>query len=370
MASHTTQHEVSENTLQTNKDILASLCTKADLDGNQEVKACLRAYNITASLRSLKTNLNKFTKDALLKTLMFLHLQSEGTQWKNLLKHDVVNEVICRIQNLLCDTCGICGIEFATKLEEKLLLKCKLCGQNTHLPCLQKILGTKYHDDITSEEVLRVINPLGLQGLHYLCLSCSDSTIPKTTLPNSKNNGSPDDVTQKTIGTNTRQRDDEENSSHVVDNVDNNKTVDNPIGSVDKNGCKSSDALEKTWRERNDLCKLFLAGKCPNGISGKNCQEFHPRVCNRYRKNGSHTKYGCGLGNACKFFHPNICPNSMKSRTCYNSECSHRWHLPKTKRIAPAHTHTVLGQVVILECINVTVIFMITIFLLIIEWKN
>ena len=34
------------------------------------------------------------------------------------------------------------------------------------------------------------------------------------------------------------------------------------------------------------------------------------------------------------FYHPVICPNSLKSRKCLNSECTFKWHLPHTTRVA------------------------------------
>ena len=97
----------------------------------------------------------------------------------------------------------------------------------------------------------------------------------------------------------------------------------------------SPDSTVEAWRERTDLCTLFLQGNCPHGISGKNCPNFHPHICNRYRKNGCHPRYGCQLENACKHFHPIICPNSLRSHTCYTLECKFRWHLPRTRRNVP-----------------------------------
>ena len=93
------------------------------------------------------------------------------------------------------------------------------------------------------------------------------------------------------------------------------------------------------WRERTDLCSLFLEGICPHGITGKKCSNFHPRVCNAYRKNGGNSKYGCKKGNNCERFHPKVCPSSLKSRTCYNENCRFKWHLPRTIRVPQNKKH-------------------------------
>ena len=318
MATETPQPEDDGHQSLKNEDILATLCTKADLERNIEVRDCLRAYKLDAQLKTHRTAFNKFTKDVLIKTLLFLNAAPEGNNWNSLLKSNIANELICRIQNLLLDKCGVCGCDFATALEEKLLLICEICGQNMHTPCLQNLLGGKYHENITRDEVLCLINPLGVQGFHYLCSTCSNSTIPKNSLQTMENAC----ITIKNNPMNLANSD--------IPNIDLTTTH----GDGNTSNALSNSACDKTWRERPDLCSLFLQGTCPNGISGKNCANFHPRVCNRYRKNGSHPKYGCSLGNACKLYHPDICPNSMKSHTCYNSDCSYRWHLPRTKRIA------------------------------------
>ena len=81
------------------------------------------------------------------------------------------------MQNLLIDNCGQCGLDFATSVEEPLLLKCELCGQNMHNKCLRKILGEKYCEEITSEQVKSLLNPFGLKGFHYMCSSCSKANL-------------------------------------------------------------------------------------------------------------------------------------------------------------------------------------------------
>ena len=296
---------------------------KADIDDNKEVRDCLRAYKLNSQTKTLEASFKKFNKGVLIKTLIFLNVKNDISNYN---RGKVVTELICRIQNLLLDECGMCGEQYATAMDEKLLLQCKLCGQNAHLKCLKTLLGEKFHDDLTSDCVSNLINPLKLDGLHYLCGSCSSSTIPSQDIGESH-------ITKKLSTVNL---DNEEQSGQHDKGLknspahgDNDNSLHEGLGDL-----ATHEEKDKPWRDRTDLCTLFLQAKCPHGITGKQCKNFHPHVCNRYRKNGNHHKYGCSKGNACTFYHPNICPNSLKSHRCLNNECGYRWHLPRTIRVA------------------------------------
>ena len=309
-----TPMETSSEINEANNNILADLIVKADADENsKEVRDCLRAYKLGNHTKTLEAAFNKFKRAPLIKTLGFLNIKHD--KMEKYKKQEIITELICRIENLLLDKCGMCGNQFATALNEKLLLQCKLCGQNAHLECLKELLGESYHSDLTHEDVSRLINPLGLDGLHYLCDSCSNSTIPSESGLNA--------------GSKSQNAED---SSVIADgtNQQTDRTSDN--AAVLKNAVVHEEN-NKPWRDRSDLCALFLQSKCPHGITGKQCENFHPRVCNQYRKNGNHPKYGCRKGNACNYYHPDICPNSMKSHTCLNHKCVYRWHLPHTIRV-------------------------------------
>ena len=304
-------HTNENGQLPTNEEILAALIAKADLeDAGNEVRDCLRTYKLNATEKAQRNALNKFAKDTLIKTMQFLNANNKNLS--SMLKSNIAIELTCRIQNLLLETCGICGIDFATSLEEPLLLQCELCGQNIHTQCLKKLLGNKFYEGITPKEVKLLLNPFGLQGIHYLCNSCSKATIPQ----------------------NFHTEDDESN----LDNLNNAMLTHDQAHPEDTDVINQHNlnTNEGSWRERSDLCTLFLQGTCEHGISGKNCEHFHPHVCTRYRKNGTHPKYGCRLNNACKDYHPAICPNSLKSHTCYNSDCKYKWHLPRTARATPS----------------------------------
>ena len=319
--------KVDGNGPSTNEDILAALCAKADLEENKDIRDCLRAYKLHASEKVCKTALNKFSKDVLIKTLIFLNAAEK--HWNTIVKSIILNELVCRIQNLLLDNCGLCGGKFATHLDEPSLLPCELCGQNIHKPCLINLLGEKYHENITSADVKSLVNPFQLKSFHYLCSSCSSTTIPSDNLKNTEvNKGDSMTLVDTTLLSNSNEVGGQGNGTPSLSN--------NATAKGHTLTSQGNDRSSEQWRERNDLCPLFEEGKCPYGISGKNCNYHHPHVCNRYRKNGTHPKYGCNLGIGCKDFHPYICPNSLKSHKCFNQNCTYKWHLPRTMRIAPS----------------------------------
>ena len=83
---------------------------------------------------------------------------------------------------------------------------------------------------------------------------------------------------------------------------------------------------------------MLQLGKCPHGVTGKTphnglseCNNFHPKRCNKFVRNGTNKKYGCRRGDRCMFFHPKPCPSSVSDKSCYDKECT-LTHLVGTKR--------------------------------------
>ena len=52
-----------------------------------------------------------------------------------------INSLICRIQNLLPDSCNLCGSEYCVKRNEISLISCEICGQGSHNVCVFEKLG-------------------------------------------------------------------------------------------------------------------------------------------------------------------------------------------------------------------------------------
>ena len=89
--------------------------------------------------------------------------------------------------------------------------------------------------------------------------------------------------------------------------------------------------LEKSY---GAICDHYTKDTCAFGISGKGCESYHPKMCRRFVKFGSHGKRGCSKGTSCLYFHPKLCNKSLKpisQRVCTNQSCRY-FHLPRTKR--------------------------------------
>ena len=70
------------------------------------------------------------------------------------------------------DTCQICNEEYVSRINDLPFLACEICGQEVHKQCYRKLLN------ITQDSEKVTFNTLNLPGIHYLCKSCEDSTIP------------------------------------------------------------------------------------------------------------------------------------------------------------------------------------------------
>ena len=146
-------------------DILGELCNKSP---DEQVRNVLRAYPHGVALSIQKAAINKFKKDELIATLQFLRIPDQEVYNKPQLVHNV----IVRIQNLFPDTCGLCKEEYCIRLEDDPLLSCEVCGQGSHDSCIKNILGESENSSLDSTTVRKMIIPLDLAGIHYLCMSC------------------------------------------------------------------------------------------------------------------------------------------------------------------------------------------------------
>ena len=83
----------------------------------------------------------------------------------------------------------------------------------------------------------------------------------------------------------------------------------------------------------DEICPLLLEGKCPHGISGKQCEYKHKNLCYKYSSFGTKDMHraGCRFGKDCRYLHPTLCKNSVVMKMCLNKKCTYA-HLRYTKR--------------------------------------
>ena len=111
---------------------------------------------------------------------------------------------------------------------------------------------------------------------------------------------------------------------------------------------KSVDVATTKIQATKPVCKKFVKGTCPHGISGKSlvggniCKYEHPKRCKSYCKFGPRHRFGCSKGTECSLLHPALCKSSVNTRTCYTLDCKFT-HLKGTRRrkTSPTNSPTV-----------------------------
>ena len=78
-------------------------------------------------------------------------------------------------------------------------------------------------------------------------------------------------------------------------------------------------------------CRFYRNGTCKHGVSGRNCEFEHPKMCEKLLKHGTRQPHGCNQGRKCEKFHPKMCPTSINKQECFDSKCRLR-HVRGTKR--------------------------------------
>lgn len=302
------------------RDIIAGLCVDAPSD---QVRDTLRNYDCTLDLKQNKTKYKKTNKQELVDTLNFLGVKNQDQRTKPTCVHNL----ICRIENLLPDTCSICKEDYKVGYLDTPLLSCEDCGQGSHNKCILDKLGVEEaeQESYTPDDASRKINPAGLPGIHYLCGRCSTEHIP------SKETGllrrrapeaipGPEAETQEV--TQTESQDGQEEGENEASNETPTPKRNDDTGASAKN----DSSAKKT-------CHYYQKGTCRHGVSGKGCSYAHPKPCSKLIKHGNKAPHGCTLSRAqCDKFHPKMCPSSLSRGECITTNCTMR-HVTGTKML-------------------------------------
>ena len=349
--------------------ILAGIC----LDATPELKEVINLYDPKNGTDKHFAEFSKCGKKDLQAALEFLNVKKE---WKQYKKENVVEELICRIQNLLPSRCDTCGKPYVTTKEQLPLLPCEICGNDVHRDCMAISLGIDAQE-LTNEIVRQTLNPFGFPGLHYICHMCRPTTIPSKTYGMTKHaiksiekkNAKPDQIKNRAgsvVETNQTKApsqnsqiinvDDETIHSSQIptsSNGDPPSMLSNPSVDLKKQvsfdvdlkkqvsfdestGRDPSEEDSEGWKTiKPNVCRNFLKGDCRHGMSGKSngtCKFLHLKMCNKLLKHGTKEGLGCDKGKNCENFHPKMCSMSLAKGECFNKSCKLK-HVKGTRRV-------------------------------------
>ena len=312
-----------------NSSILTGLIEEAE-SASHDVKNCLKSYCLNTSTKQLRSMFHNTKKPVIVETLKFL--KAANRDWNDYTKEACLLELICRVQNLLIDKCQFCNQHYAVSKNEESLLQCSLCGQGVHMECLKSLLGEAFSEtQLTPKDVQELINPYNINSLKFMCLECSNTTLPQSSdgLKKSVAKKSTSPITTiKVVDAEVQQGDCTESINQITVSID-----------------RDTNTEQKTQERPSpdpplvspEDCKLYRIGQCPHGISGKTevdgfrCKFTHRKRCRKFCKFGTKHKYGCKNGNNCDYFHPVLCKYSVQRGLCTNLECKFA-HLKGTKR--------------------------------------
>ena len=119
------------------EQLIAELCVDAP---TETIKVCLRQYQYGRTIMKIQSSLSKSKLDDLIETGKYLKIKYQP---EDLLKADLVHEIICRIQNLLPDTCSLCSTKYKVGIDDTPFLECASCGQGCHNKCWQQLINIK-----------------------------------------------------------------------------------------------------------------------------------------------------------------------------------------------------------------------------------
>lgn len=329
------------------EDIMAGLCANAP---TTDVRDCLRLYNLGNTSNQHKTAFNKCQKSLLVTTLDYL--KKPGQDQFN--KSTCVNNLICRVQNLLPDDCNVCEQQYCVRPDDVPLLSCEVCGQGSHDDCILNQFGIppEEQDVFGPADAVSKLNLSGFPGLHYLCGACEDRLIPdkeagllrksfaskedsqatqdrtadqNTTVAETETSVLHPPVPQNATGDDDEDDDDEQTEDQTV-NHSTSPSAGNNTGIASGN----QETGPGTQQNKN-ICPFYRKGTCRYGLTGRNCPKDHPTPCRKLMKHGNRGPNGCTLGRACEKFHPKMCPTSLTKRQCLREDCKLR-HITGTAR--------------------------------------
>ena len=325
-------------------DVLALLCAEAP---TSEIRDCLKLYDHQKHLAANKKNLSSVSKKTLNDTMTYLGVSGQD----GYVKGTVVHNLICRIQNLLPETCAHCEETYCVGRSDLELLSCRNCDQSFHTPCLLSLLGIgeSERDSLGPRDVLNKINPFSLPGIVYLCRACEAERLPSDEVGKKKKKA-PESLPQEVADNQSDAPGDSATTGGVNEavgtpgNQQGGEILPNPDqvsphrphntqGNVPRRGNKRPVPRSHNAGSANgtQICPFYRKGICRYGVSGRGCSKSHPSKCKKLLAHGTRDSRGCSKGANCEKFHPVMCPSSIQSAVCTNKSCK-LTHVRGTRR--------------------------------------
>ena len=308
-------------------EYMAHLITKADNKDN--VRKVLAEYKSTVERKINIQKMESHKLDDLKETLAYLNNWDQNKNqikdmFKDLLKAGVIEKIIRRLENILPDGCSTCQKTYYFDVSESSSLRCTRCDRGICPPCLEK-------ENPQLEKLL-----LLKSSLFFLCSGCVVHVNTEKNLGEMYYSKKCRDKTAKSnisdvspvSGTNLA-----EVSADTEKNDNDEPIVIEDEREDEKEDSKKQEKVEKKLpKKKKSNCWFFTElNNCKHGLSGKNCEFTHPKLCAQYCRFGN-GKYGCNKAGKCNKFHPKLCNGSVKSRSCFNENCKFT-HLKGTRRM-------------------------------------
>ena len=335
-------------------DVLTRLSAEAP---SPEIRDCIRLYDQERDYTSNKKKLGAMSVATLVATMAYLGVPGQDIYTKP----TVIHNLICRIQNLLPETCPICSESYCVKKDELELLPCAICGQACHTPCLLGLLEIPEGErsSFGPDEAKKKINPYNLPGIFYICNICEDSHIPSEEAGKRKK-VTTQSATAEAVASEesvvgqqpVTPEDAQSQSQDLPGHTNNSGGPENPPiltphqhqstnqGQTNNNNNHHHSGQINEHTNPKQVCPFYRKGTCRHGISGRGCPRLHPSACRKLLTHGNKGPRGCTRGSQCDKFHPKMCPTSLKNGECLRESCKLR-HVKGTRRVPLVHSDVI-----------------------------
>ena len=297
---------------------------------DEEVATVVKCYSIGDSGTNISKAMNKLLLPPLKKCAVYLHVYTDITDeaditWK---KAQIIKDIISRINSLLRELCGICGIYYNNERLEIPIYRCVICKQGCHNVCFDKITT-----------LFNALDENQKNCFPFMCTSClddnKDGNVDEITVNAPKNTKSPKKPTpvkepepEDKIQPDDKDVEVSEAKSHDIlvigDNTGDGQTENRTVNSADAD--EDPEITRRKSRNKDPtvaVCPGYKWGMCKNYDI---CEYRHPPRCYNWLSKGK-----CKYGDNCRYHHPPLCLNSLQERRCLEDHCKF-FHITNTIR--------------------------------------